>query len=75
MLIAGILIAGFLHLLPVTLEGCRCALWVICVYVECEMGDMTIEGPADLDILNIGGWCEVLEGVRGDVVLVGKDAP
>ena len=73
LLITGVLIAGFLRFLPVTLEGCGCASGVMHAYVECGMGDVTIEGSANFDVLNVGGRCEVFEGVHGDVVLMGED--
>ena len=45
------------------------------MYVEHRIGDVTIEGPMNLGVLNVGGQCEVFEGIRGDVVLMGKDVP
>ena len=75
LLITGVLIVGFLCLLPVTLEGHGCASWVMRVNVEHRVGNMSIEGPTYLGVFNVGGQHEVFEGVHGDVILMGKDVP
>jgi len=74
LLVTGVLITGFLRLLPVTLEGLGCALWVMCANVKHRVGDMSIEGCMYFDVLDVGGRHEVFKGICGDVVLIGKNA-